>query len=129
MRESELKLCKPDRVRPLTPGDIVRLRSGGPAMTVSCADSDYGLVQCSWFWRSSRYSGAFQRDEVTRIEDEQYRDNVRHSLESGLESLDKWHSIPVTRQKKEKQVPVGMHPDEEATTCSDEDFEGEIFGV
>ena len=34
-------------VDPLAPGDVVQLKSGGPAMTVELID-DTGMVACTW---------------------------------------------------------------------------------
>ncbi|MHA6641112.1 YodC family protein [Mesorhizobium sp. A623] len=33
------------------PGDVVRLKSGGPQMTVSDASAASGAVMCNWFNR------------------------------------------------------------------------------
>jgi uncharacterized protein YodC (DUF2158 family) len=45
----------------LRPGEIVRLKSGGPPMTIALFDVTDGLVYCHYFWRGrtgqARYSG------------------------------------------------------------------------
>ena len=38
-------------------GDVVRLNSGGPAMTVTCVDSD--RVTCAWFDEAIYRDGTF----------------------------------------------------------------------
>lgn len=35
--------------RDFTVGDVVRLKSGGPTMTVSSDDRSKGLLHCIWF--------------------------------------------------------------------------------
>ncbi len=39
-------------------GDVVRLRSGGPDMTVECLRG-MGLVECVWFHEGRRDAGQF----------------------------------------------------------------------
>ncbi len=129
MKESQLNEPKSDRCRPFMPGDIVRLRSGGPRMTISCADSSHGRIECSWFARSSRCSGNFQVEELTRIEDEQYKEVVRQRLDWGLESLDTWHVVPKDRAAGETTFPaISMSTDQKPTTGCGEAASGKGFG-
>lgn len=46
---------------PFKQGDVVRLRSGGPRMTVTTADDLYGVphVWASWFEGTKAHSGDF----------------------------------------------------------------------
>lgn len=93
----------PRKLRPLMAGDIVRLRSGGPLMTVAFLDPDYSRVDCSWFWRATRYSQSFTFAELTRVEDEQYEQRVRRRLELGFESRDDYVTVPLTRAAGDSQ--------------------------
>ena len=42
------------------PGDVVRLKSGGPTMTVEWIDTEYGVrVSCSWFVKETVQNRSF----------------------------------------------------------------------
>jgi uncharacterized protein YodC (DUF2158 family) len=43
---------------PFQPGDVVQLKSGGPAMTVDCIQED-GTLWCIWFADKANQSDAF----------------------------------------------------------------------
>lgn len=47
-------------------GDIVRLKSGGPSMTVTAVGDNYGTltVWCSWFISGKESTGTFPVDAV-----------------------------------------------------------------
>ena len=49
-----------------TPGDIVQLKSGGPAMTVSECDREG--IWCVWFKGASREKGRFSEDTLKTYE-------------------------------------------------------------
>ncbi|ULB09567.1 DUF2158 domain-containing protein [Cereibacter azotoformans] len=46
------------------PGDIVQLKSGGPAMTVEGRASPGGKYWCDWFKGASRERGAFDEPSL-----------------------------------------------------------------
>jgi len=54
------------------PGDIVKLKSGGPDMTV-CGEDDYGTFICQWFVEKNQpqsgHYGAEMLDLVKKNED------------------------------------------------------------
>jgi uncharacterized protein YodC (DUF2158 family) len=39
------------------PGDVVRLKSGGPPMTCESGPNEDGLVTCQWFDKNGRIEG------------------------------------------------------------------------
>jgi uncharacterized protein YodC (DUF2158 family) len=45
-------------------GEIVYLRSGGPAMTSINVDPENGLILCRWFWRGKCHFQSFTRTEL-----------------------------------------------------------------
>lgn len=47
----------------LTPGDVVRLRSGSPCMTVERTSGR--LVECAWFVDGQLRTGSFDADALT----------------------------------------------------------------
>jgi len=58
------------------PGNVVRLKSGGPDMTVSSTDPvDFGhsvrtdLVSCIWFDSKNKKSGRFQEVELELVKE------------------------------------------------------------
>ena len=47
-------------------GDIVKLKSGSPVMTVKCYDPPDGTdVTCSWFWKDQIQEKSFPEDMLT----------------------------------------------------------------
>jgi uncharacterized protein YodC (DUF2158 family) len=48
-------------------GDIVRLKSGGPLMTISDYDRDVGVVFCGWFWRGRCFGERFGIDQLDLV--------------------------------------------------------------
>ena len=48
-------------------GDVVRLKSGGPAMTVTYI-SDEGKLQCEWFTDAVHGWKEFPREAVEQVE-------------------------------------------------------------
>lgn len=49
------------------PGDVVRVKSGGPAMTVAGEDS-IGMVICEWFDGKNQKSGTFNAAVLQKFE-------------------------------------------------------------
>lgn len=50
-------------------GDKVRLKSGGPVMTVALVLSDYQTVRCHWFDQSGQLrKGQFETKELEKVE-------------------------------------------------------------
>lgn len=47
-------------------GDIVYLKSGGPAMTVSWVDTQNGRVTCQWFAEHNRNEEIFYPETLTK---------------------------------------------------------------
>jgi uncharacterized protein YodC (DUF2158 family) len=47
------------------PGDVVRLKGGGPKMTVSAVQTS-GTLSCRWFEGSTLHGGTFSTDTVLR---------------------------------------------------------------
>jgi uncharacterized protein YodC (DUF2158 family) len=45
-------------------GDIVRLKSGGPIMTLNNIFGDGGTVECLWFVTAELKSGRFSHDAL-----------------------------------------------------------------
>lgn len=54
----------------LKPGDIVKLKSGGPLMTISEAVYDLGVLTdkwlCKWFENNKLLSGEFPKNSLTK---------------------------------------------------------------
>ena len=50
------------------PGDIVKLNSGGPDMTVDRPET--GVVWCQWFSARKLEKGAFKPESLERVEKE-----------------------------------------------------------
>lgn len=50
------------------PGDVVRLNSGGPSMTVETLIDDNGMVtvHCSWFQESTLHEKAFNEKLLSK---------------------------------------------------------------
>ena len=46
------------------PGDIVQLKSGGPSMTVSKADTDGEGYWCEWFKGASKERAHFEEETL-----------------------------------------------------------------
>lgn len=51
-------------------GDVVKLRSGGPEMTISSVpDSEYrDYYHCQWFAGKKLESGNFQEEQLVQVE-------------------------------------------------------------
>jgi uncharacterized protein YodC (DUF2158 family) len=45
----------------IQPGDVVILKSGGPAMTVTAVSEQYGVPSawCAWFEKTKNHNGVF----------------------------------------------------------------------
>ena len=56
--------------RKFKPGDIVRLKSGGPMMTVAFIDHEYEQIECGWFAKLNRMSASFAVAELARVDDD-----------------------------------------------------------
>jgi uncharacterized protein YodC (DUF2158 family) len=52
---------------PWKPGDVVRVKSGGPPMTVAGEDT-IGRVICEWFVGSNQKSGVFNASVLEKHE-------------------------------------------------------------
>ena len=52
-------------------GETVRLKSGGPTMTVSDTDTIKGEVKCNWFSGAKRQKGRFEPEELERVEEDE----------------------------------------------------------
>ena len=51
-------------------GDVVRLKSGGPEMTVQNYVPGKTRVICTWFDDKGKHSDGFEEDQLEREEDE-----------------------------------------------------------
>ena len=51
------------------PGDVVRLKSGGPRMTVESVNDFYGetRVHCSWFEKTKKLSDTFAPTALEKL--------------------------------------------------------------
>lgn len=49
-------------------GDVVELKSGGPAMTVEGIDPGTGRVVCKWFVKNEERTGQFLPDTLAPCE-------------------------------------------------------------
>lgn len=55
-------------------GDVVRLKSGGPKMTVDTVDTVdaeetiAGYVYCKWFYGTKKYEGEFSPDALELVD-------------------------------------------------------------
>lgn len=53
-------------------GDLVRLKSGGPIMTVSWVEDRYSNVGCNWFNQHDELKSAtFQNDELRSVREDE----------------------------------------------------------
>ncbi|MCQ9616373.1 DUF2158 domain-containing protein [Paenalcaligenes niemegkensis] len=51
-------------------GDVVRLKSGGPQMTVTQLGLTHGRVECSWFVNDVEIRSAFiHSDAIVRVDE------------------------------------------------------------
>ena len=50
----------------IQPGDLVFVKSGGPAMTVDDVDGKKGSVSCTWFDGNKRISDVFSHHLLTK---------------------------------------------------------------
>lgn len=67
----------PNKARSARIGDVVRLRSGGPAMTVSQIDKfTPNTVICVWFISGQVQNGSFIANTVRPVEDGEQIDNT-----------------------------------------------------
>jgi uncharacterized protein YodC (DUF2158 family) len=48
-------------------GDIVRLKSGRPPMTISDHNRDVGIVFCGWFWRGRCFGERFGTEQLELV--------------------------------------------------------------
>ncbi|WP_373252667.1 YodC family protein [Brevundimonas sp.] len=57
-------------IESLKPGDVVRLKSGGPAMTIRwCKDSDSGyLAWCDWFEGTEHRGHRFSTSQLAKVD-------------------------------------------------------------
>lgn len=53
----------------LKPGDVVRLKSGGPRMTVDWIDTDGHEIICTWFKGDERHRDRFGWNSLQLVED------------------------------------------------------------
>jgi uncharacterized protein YodC (DUF2158 family) len=49
-------------------GDIVRFKSGGPAMTVTWIEPENALITCRWFWRGRDFFSPFGVEQLEPAE-------------------------------------------------------------
>ena len=54
-------------------GDVVRLKSGGPAMTVSDFDDMFDTVICEWFDGAKRESSHFTPESLVLVTEQERR--------------------------------------------------------
>jgi uncharacterized protein YodC (DUF2158 family) len=47
-------------------GDVVRLKSGGPVMTIRLIEKD--IAQCVWFEQTKKMEGAFSIYTIERVD-------------------------------------------------------------
>ena len=56
-------------------GDVVKLKSGGPDMTVSTVDAPGTIgsnyIKCNWFSGAKRQTGKFQPDELEHVDEDE----------------------------------------------------------
>jgi uncharacterized protein YodC (DUF2158 family) len=64
-----LRLCDLSRMENLKLGDTVRLKSGGPVMTLG-PQMDLGGYQCSWFSGDKLERGTFYLEQLEKAEPE-----------------------------------------------------------
>ena len=51
------------------PGDVVRLKSGGPNMTVTGRHSETGRILCQWFVGTKLERGTFTPDALVFVDE------------------------------------------------------------
>ena len=51
-------------------GDVVRLKSGGPKMTVEDVSSDGDEVSCAWFNQDAQRGGLFRQEMLEGVDEE-----------------------------------------------------------
>jgi uncharacterized protein YodC (DUF2158 family) len=54
-------------------GDLVRLKIGGPAMTIEAVDGKSPVVICTWIAGAVRHRGRFNASILQKVEDEPER--------------------------------------------------------
>lgn len=59
-----LRLCDPQAAMGV--GDTVRLKSGGPIMTIRAMDGDY--ASCDWFEGSTPHTRKFHKSQLVPVE-------------------------------------------------------------
>ncbi len=54
----------------IKPGDVVLLKSGGPAMTVTAVEDQYGTLTawCMWFEKTQHHTGVFPIITIEKTE-------------------------------------------------------------
>jgi uncharacterized protein YodC (DUF2158 family) len=65
---SELKMVDEEPAAYIKAGDIVRLKSGGPPMTVTYLTPGYRIVGCHWFWGPRQQEGEFRDWELVKAD-------------------------------------------------------------
>jgi uncharacterized protein YodC (DUF2158 family) len=71
LRASIAKKCivEPLGTMPLKVGDLVRLKIGGPAMTIEAVDGKSPVVICTWIAGAVRHRGRFNASILQKVED------------------------------------------------------------
>ncbi|MFB9107751.1 YodC family protein [Flavobacterium gyeonganense] len=52
------------------PGDTVRLKSGGPLMTIDYIEPENGLIACEWFDKKALKSSHFKATSIEHDNDD-----------------------------------------------------------
>jgi uncharacterized protein YodC (DUF2158 family) len=62
------RLCDPRTMENLKTGDTVRLKSGGPVMTLGGKVVDMDANQCVWFYGAELRHGVFRLEQLEKAE-------------------------------------------------------------
>ena len=62
------RLCDPRRMENLKVGDTVRLKSGGPLMTLGQRVAALGGWRCHWFQGTELKDGVFQLEQLEKAD-------------------------------------------------------------